>query len=178
MDRVELTPNGLGHQHQSNWVALVRDAISTPGGGVQFVPSLIPGTPATPPGVPAGAGAADKPPQAVIKRNGLRSKKASKRRAVGTAKDDHQVARVEVAVVRKRGGNCRELLRNGKRFGGSHRCRRPRSFLVAHGTTKWSFKLRARLKKGYYVVYARAIDNAGKQQVSFGTKSRRPFRVR
>jgi hypothetical protein len=178
MTQVELTPNGLGHQHQSNWVALVRDAISTPGGGVQFVPSLTPGTPAVPPGVPAGAGARDRPPVAVIKKNGLRSKKASKRRAVGSAKDDHQVTRVEIAVVRKRGGNCRELRRGGKRFGGSHRCRRPRSFLVAKGTTKWSFKLRARLKKGYYVVYARAIDNAGKQQVSFGTKSRRPFRVR
>jgi hypothetical protein len=172
MDVIELTPNGLGHQHQSNWVALVRDAVSTPGGGVQFVG----GPPA--PAVPAGTQPKDLPPQALIKRNGLRSKKAKKRRATGTAKDDHQVVRVEVAVVRKRRGNCRELQRGGKRFGGSHRCRRPRSFLLAKGTTKWSFRLRGRLKKGYYVVYARAIDNAGKQQISFGTKSRRPFRVR
>jgi hypothetical protein len=171
MDRVELTPNGLGHQHQSNWVALVRDAVSTPGGGVQFV-----GSPSPP--VPAGTQPKDLPPQALIKKNGLRSKKAGKRRASGIAKDDHQVARVEVAVVRKRGGNCRELQRGGRRFGGSHRCRRPHSFLVAKGTTKWGFRLRARLKRGYYVVYARAIDNAGHQQVSFGTKSRRPFRVR
>jgi hypothetical protein len=178
MTQVELTPNGLGHQHQSNWVALVRDAVSTPGGGVQFVPSGVAGTPATPPAVPAGSAPKDIPPQAVIKKNGLRSKKASRRKAVGTAKDDHQVVRVEVALVRKRGGNCRELKRSGRSFGGSHRCRRPRTFLVAKGTTKWSFKLRGRLKKGYYVVYARAIDNSGRQQISFGTKSRRPFRVR
>ena len=178
MTQVELTPNGLGHQHQSNWVALVRDAVSTPGGGVQFVPSLTPGAPAVPPAVPAGTQAKDLPPQALIKKNGLRSKKASKRRASGIAKDDHQVVRVEVAVVRKRGGNCRELKRNGRTFGGSHRCRRPRSFLVAKGTTKWSFKLRGRLKRGYYVVYSRATDNSGHQQVSFGTKSRRPFRVK
>src|SRR3954468_17080299 len=141
MTQVELTPNGLGHQHQSNWVALVRDAISTPGGGVQFV-----GAPGPP--LPPGAQPRNAPPLALIKKNGLRSKKASKRRAVGTAKDDHQVVRVEVAVVRKRGGNCRELQRGGKRCGRSHRCRRARSFLVAKGTAKWSFKLRARLKKG------------------------------
>jgi hypothetical protein len=171
MTQVELTPNGLGHQHQSNWVSLVRDAVSAPGGGVQFV-----GSPA--PAVPAGTQPKDSPPQAVIKKNGLRAKKAAQRRATGTAKDDHQVVRVEVAVVRKRRGNCRELQPNGRRFGASHRCRRPRSFLLANGTTKWSFKLRGRLKKGYYVVYARAIDNSGRQQISFGTKSRRPFRVR
>ena len=173
---VELTPAGLGHQHQSNWVALVRDAVSAPGGGVQFVDSSTPGTPATPPSVPGGTGQ-DLPPQAVIKKNGLRSKGRKRRRATGTAKDDRQVTRVEVAVVRKRGGRCRELQRSG-RFGKSRRCRRPRSFLVAKGTTRWTFKLRRRLARGYYVVYARAIDNTGHQQLSFGTKSRRPFRVR
>jgi hypothetical protein len=177
--QVELTQAGLGHQHQANWVALVRDATSTPGGGVQFVPSLSPGTPATPPAVPAGTpGASDFPPQAVIKKNNLRAKKAKRRRAIGVAKDDHQVVRVEVAVIRKRRGRCRELVSSGRRFSGWHKCRRPRSFLAAKGTTKWSYKLRPRLKPGYYVVYARAIDNSGRQQVSFGTKSRRPFRVR
>ena len=177
MNQVELTPNGLGHQHQRNWVSLVRDAITVPGGGVEFVPSLIPGTPATPPGVPAGTQPRDLPPQAVIKKNGLRSRGAKKRRARGTAKDDHQVVRVEVAVVQKRRNRCRELKAN-QRFTRYHHCRRPHSFLAARGTTKWSFKLRRRLKVGYYVVYARAIDNSGRQQISFGTKSRRPFRVR
>jgi hypothetical protein len=176
---VALTAAGLGHQHQTNWVALVRDATTTPSGSVQFVPALTPGAPATPPAVPAGAPgqAADLPPQAVIKHNGLRSRKTKQRRATGTAKDDHQVVRVEVAVVNKRRGRCRELRSNGRftRFG---KCHRPRSFLVAKGTTKWSFNLRTRLGRGYYVVYARAIDNSGRQQTSFGTKSRRPFRVR
>jgi hypothetical protein len=175
--QVALTPAGLGHQHQSNWVALVRDAVSTPGGGVQFVAPLTPGTPATPPATPGGADALDLPPQAVIKRNGLRSKRAKRRRATGTAKDDHQVVRVEVAVVRKRRGRCRELQPSG-RFGRWRRCRRPRAFLAAQGTTRWSYRLRRRLGPGYYVVYARAIDNSGRQQISFGTKSRRPFRVR
>src|SRR4051794_23933573 len=58
MTQVELTPNGLGHQHQSNWVALVRDAISTPGGGVQFV-----GAPGPP--LPPGAQPRNAPPLAL-----------------------------------------------------------------------------------------------------------------
>jgi hypothetical protein len=127
--------------------------------------------------VPAGTQPPDLPPQAVIRKNGLRAKKARRRRATGIARDDHQVVRVEVAVVRKRRGNCREMLASG-RFSKSRRCRRPRSFLLAKGTTKWSFKARRKLRRGYYVVYARAIDNSGRQQISFGTKSRRPFRVR
>jgi hypothetical protein len=175
---IALTQAGIGHQHQSNWVALIRDATSTAGGGVEFVPSLIPGVPATPPAVPAGSGQPeDLPPQAVIKKNGLRARKAKRRRATGIAHDDHQVVRVEVGVVKKRRNRCRELLASGK-FSKARRCRRPRSFLLAKGTTKWSFKLRTKLKRGYYVVYARAIDNSGRQQTSFGTKSRRPFRVR
>jgi hypothetical protein len=177
MTKIELTPGGLGHQHQSNWVALVRDAVTTPGGRVQFVPSLTPGTPATPPGVPEGTQPSDLPPQAVIKQNALSATAPRKRRATGIAKDDHQVVRVEVAVVRKRRNRCREL-GSSQHFSGWHRCRRPRSFLTAEGTTSWSLKLLPRLTKGYYVVYARAIDNSGQQQVSFGTKSRRAFRVR
>jgi hypothetical protein len=176
--QVALTTAGLGHQHQSNWVALVRDAISTPGGGVEFVPALIPGVPAAPPAVPAGTSPPDLPPQAVIKKNGLGARKAKRRRATGTARDDHQVVRVEVAIVRKlRGRRCRELRANG-RFTKARRCRRPRSFLPARGTTRWSFKLARKLPRGRYVVYARAIDNAGQQQTSFGRKSRRSFRVR
>ena len=178
MTQVELTPGGLGHQHQSNWVSLVRDAITVPGGTVEFVPSSVPGTPTTPPGVPVSTPQPrDKIPVAVIKKNGLRSRGSKKRRATGSAKDDHQVARVQVAVVEKKRNKCRELKANQK-FQRYHRCRRPRSFLTASGTRKWTFKLKRRMKPGYYVVYSRAIDNTGQRQVLFGTKSRRPFRVR
>jgi hypothetical protein len=79
--------------------------------------------------------------------------------------------------VQKKRNKCRELKANQK-FQRYHRCRRPRSFLNASGTSKWTFKLRRALKPGYYVVYSRAIDNTGQRQVLFGTKSRRPFRVR
>ena len=72
---------------------------------------------------------------------------------------------------------CRDLLASGL-LSSSHRCGRPRSFITAKGTTKWTFALSGKLGPGYYVLYARAIDNKGLKQTSFGTKSRRPFRVR
>jgi hypothetical protein len=174
---VALTPAGLGHQHQSNWVSLVRDAISTPGGTVQFVPALTPGAPTTPPPVPAG-GKIDLPPKAVIKHNGLRSKTAKPRFASGFAKDDHQVVRVEVAIQTKSRGNiCRQLLHSLTFSSGRH-CGKPRVFFAAKGTTRWTWRLRKRLNPGYYVLYARATDNAGHQQVDFPVRARQPFRVR
>jgi hypothetical protein len=179
-NRVALTAAGIGHQHQSNWVALVRDAVSTPSGSVQFVPSTTPGTPAIPPPVPAGTPGrpADAPPKAVIKKNGLRSKKAKSRRATGLAKDDHQVVRVEVAIQTKSRGNiCRQLKHNLK-FSKRRHCGKPRVFFKATGTTKWRWKLKRKLPPGYYVLYARAIDNAGQQQVDYPTRARRPFRIR
>jgi hypothetical protein len=179
-NKVELTAAGLGHQHQSNWVALIRDAVSTPSGSVQYLPSPTPGTPAIPPPVPAGTPGQglDRPPKAVIRKNGLRSKKARSRRATGLAKDDHQVVRVEVAIQTKSRGNiCRQLKHNLK-FSKRRHCGKPRVFFTARGTTKWSWKLRRRLPRGYYVLYARAIDNAGQQQVDYPTRARRPFRIK
>jgi hypothetical protein len=161
-------------------VALVRDAVTTPSGSVQFVPSTTPGTPATPPPVPAGTPdqGFDRPPKAVIKKNGLRSKKAKSRRATGFAKDDHQVVRVEVAIQTKSRGNiCRQLKHNLK-FSKRRHCGKPRVFFKATGTTRWHWKLKRRLPPGYYVLYARAVDNAGQQQVDYPTRARRPFRIR
>jgi hypothetical protein len=173
---VALTDKGLGHQHQSNWVSLIRDAISTPAGTVQFVPALTPGTPATPPRVPNRR--PDQPPKAVIKHNGLRSKTAKPRFASGLAKDDHQVVRVDVAVQTKRAGNrCRQLQHNLS-FSRERHCGKPRVFFKATGTTKWTWRLRKRLPPGYYVLYARATDNTGQQQVDYPTRARRPFRIK
>jgi hypothetical protein len=178
--KVELKAEGLGHQHQSNWVALVRDAVTTPSGSVQFVPSTAPGTPTNPPPVPPGTPGQllDAPPKAVIKKNGLRSKKAKSRRATGLAKDDHQVVRVEVAIQTKSRGNiCRQLKHNLK-FSKRRHCGKPRVFFKASGTTKWRWKLKRKLPPGYYVLYARAVDNAGQQQVDYPTRARRPFRIK
>jgi hypothetical protein len=173
---VALTAKGLGHQHQSNWVALIRDAVSTPSGNVQFVPPLTPGAPATPPPVPNRR--PDHRPKAFIKHNGLRSAKTKQRYATGTAKDDHQVVRVEVALQTKRAGNrCRQL-RHNLQFSPERRCGKPRVFFKATGTTHWIWRLKRRLPPGFYVLYARAIDNAGQQQVGYPSGARRSFRIR
>jgi predicted outer membrane repeat protein len=134
-------------------------------------------TPPQPPPPRNPQPARDLPPQAVIKHNGLRSRKASRRFATGVASDDHLVAAVDVALVRKRRGKCRHLLPSG-RFSKAARCQGPRLFQLAEGTTKWRFALSERLDRGYYVLYSRAVDDSGRKQISFGTKSRRPFRVR
>ena len=49
---------------------------------------------------------------------------------------------------------------------------------MAKGTTRWTWRLKKRLPPGYYVLYARAIDNAGQQQVDYPTRARRPFRIK
>jgi hypothetical protein len=153
---VALTANGLGHQHQSNWVALIRDSIGTPAGGVAF----------------------DRAPKAEIKHNGLRSRTARGRYATGIAKDDHQVVRVEVAIQNKiRGNRCRQLNHN-LRLSRARHCGKPRVFHLATGTTRWKWRLKRRLPPGRYVLYARATDNRGQQQVDFPTRARRSFRVR
>ncbi len=136
-------------------------------------PPPTPQPPAPPPPVTPPKNVA---PQAFIKKNRLGAKKTKDRRASGIAIDDSKVAKVEVALVYKSGGRCRDLLASGA-FSRSHVCGRPRSFITAKGTKKWTFALSVPLAPGYYVLYSRATDDKGLKQTSFGTKSRRPFRV-
>jgi hypothetical protein len=51
-------------------------------------------------------------------------------------------------------------------------------FFKATGTTRWTWRLKKRLPPGYYVLYARATDNTGQQQVDYPTRARRPFRIK
>jgi CSLREA domain-containing protein len=120
----------------------------------------------------------DAKPVAVIKKNRLGAKTSKKRVASGRASDDHKVVRVDVALVRREGKRCRELGQLGH-FGAKRKCGKPHSWLTASGRTKWKFALDGvRLKSGRYVLFARAVDNHGHVQTSFGKKSRRSFRVR
>ncbi len=118
--------------------------------------------------------------------NRVRSQKARKlKKITGTASDpEGQLAAVEIAVVAVQGGakatakrvkRCLNLQRNGKlkrkKAGKRGRCA-PAKFLRAKGTAKWTYKLKRRLRKGKYVVYARAVDKAGKKETKFSKADR------
>lgn len=124
----------------------------------------------------------------------VRTQKASKlKRFSGTASDpEGQLAAVEIAVVAVQGGakatarrvkRCINLQSNGrlkrKKAGKRGRCA-PAKFLRAKGTTKWTYKLKRKLRKGKYVVYARAVDTAGKKETRFSKadRNRAAFRLR
>jgi hypothetical protein len=76
----------------------------------------------------------------------------------GTAADDGSVAKVEVAVLTGKGSKCKAL--NSKGSFSKAKCAAP-PFLAAKGTTKWSYKLKKKLKKGTYVVLVKATDDTG-----------------
>jgi hypothetical protein len=130
-------------------------------------------TPIPPPPSPV---AKDKKPSATIKENHLGAKKRAPA-VSGTAGDDHKVAKVQVALVLKVRGRCRDLLSSGG-FSDPRRCSKPPKFHDAKGTSKWRFKLSARLDPGKYTVFARAIDNAGQKQSGFTKKNRVAFSVK
>ncbi len=82
---------------------------------------------------------------------------------------------VGVAVARSVGHRCRFLKANGT-FAKPTSCR-PRDFLHAHGTTRWTYQRRLRLAKGVYFVWAHATNS--KHQTTRNTARKHIFlRVR
>jgi hypothetical protein len=69
------------------------------------------------------------------------------------------VARVTVSVSRKRGARCQHMSSKG-RLSKAKSCARP-SWLTAHGSSRWSFRIPKSLHRGAYVVSVRALDSAG-----------------
>jgi hypothetical protein len=112
--------------------------------------------------------AADQPPSVALGK--LATRKV--RRFSGTAGDDKGVAKVDLALMKKSGRKCQALGSKGK-FGKAGSCD-ALVWLTAKGTTKWSFTLRKALKKGSYIVAARAIDSAGASSQALS----RAFRAR
>jgi hypothetical protein len=74
----------------------------------------------------------------------------------GTAADDTAVAKVEVAVLSGKGSSCKSMTSKGAFK--KAKCAEP-TFLAAKGTTKWTYKLKKKLKKGSYVVLIKATDD-------------------
>jgi hypothetical protein len=118
--------------------------------------------------VGASTAAPDQRPAARVSKPGRHP-----RRFTGTARDDHGVAMVEIALQRRKGSSCSQLTSSG-RFSARGRCGAPTRWLRATGTTSWSFELTKRLPKGSYAVFARATDTGGQVQAGYG---KRTFRV-
>jgi hypothetical protein len=88
-----------------------------------------------------------------------KSVKSSKFKSIsGTAADDTAVSKVEVAVLTGKGSSCKSMTSKGSFT--KAKCAAPK-FLAAKGTTKWSLKLKKKLKKGSYVILVKATDDSG-----------------
>lgn len=73
-----------------------------------------------------------------------------------------KVARVTLAIGRRVGKKC-QWLRPKKGFGPVGSCTH-KAYVRAKGTSKWTFRLRAKLKRGSYVVVPRAFDAVGNRE--------------
>jgi parallel beta-helix repeat protein/predicted outer membrane repeat protein len=179
--------NETGAKTDQRGLARIEDgSVANPKGGdgtdigaVERQRAVTPAPPVIPPAPPEPEfrNKTDKRPTALIKKNRLYSTNDDKRIVRGIAFDDHKVTKVDVAIVNKRNGKCRQLLKSLE-WSSYRKCGRTSSFLPAEGTTKWSYKLKKQLEAGYYVVYSRAHDGAGQRQFLFGEKSRRAFIIK
>lgn len=136
-------------------------------GEVEAEAEFTPGE-ATAPAPPAGGAgtptpAANAAPKATPKVS--KKIKASKLKGFGgTATDDGAVAKVEVGLLQVKGKKCKQLTSTSAKFAKSKSCSAPTKFLKAKGTSSWSLKLRKKLPKGRYVVFAKATDDKGVAQ--------------
>jgi hypothetical protein len=131
-----------------------------------------PSGPSGPSGPTGPAGTTDLTPDAKVKKPAKKPKKFS-----GTASDDKGVTKVEIALQSKKGAKCKQMVKSGK-FVKEAKCEAPTKWLKAKGTTKWSYKLKKKLAKGSYTVFARATDTAGQVQAGFTPANRRSFKVK
>jgi hypothetical protein len=115
--------------------------------------------------------AAAPPPPAAQHAPVAKIAKATAKAISGTAADaDGDLVKVQVAVVQKTGKRCKVLTAKGTLK--NAKCT-VRTFLKANGTTAWTFKLKRKLQKGRYLVYARAIDAGGRSATA-----QRAFRLK
>src|SRR3954451_19240128 len=114
-------------------------------------------------GVKAGCHDRIAPTTAIAKgskfsRSGISLKGRSKDRGCGK-NGAGKVAHVSLAISRRVGKKCQWLQPKGG-FGQTGSCRK-KTYVQAKGTSRWTFKLKAKLKKGTYTVVPRAIDSVG-----------------
>jgi dsRNA-specific ribonuclease len=108
------------------------------------------------PGV--GIETANTPPTVKVSSPKKKVKSKSFKSISGAAADDSSVTKVEIAVLKGKGSKCQSLTSSGSFK--KAKCAAPK-FLAAKGTTKWSYKLKKKLKKGSYLVLVRVSDDGG-----------------
>jgi hypothetical protein len=134
-----------------------------------------PATSAPPP--LAGGGGSDATPQAAFAKLAKSAKAKKLKGFKGTASDDKAVAKVEVAVVRKKGKKCYVMTSKGS-FAKLAKCTDPTIFHGASGTTAWSYKLPKALPKGTYTAFVRAVDSAGQTQAGYTQANKKAFKIK
>jgi hypothetical protein len=145
-------------------------------GEAKLKPSTVITTPAAGPEEPPVQVQTDDTPVAAIGKLAKKAKPKKLKGFKGTASDDKGVARVEVALMHRKGSKCRQLTTGGG-WAKAEKCDAPTSFLAAAGTTSWSFKLAKKLAKGDYTVFAQAVDSAGQKQAGFGPTNKKAFKI-
>jgi hypothetical protein len=162
------------------YVARIDYTLTPPAAKVQAVAVFKASTAAAKPTTPTTPST----PTTPAAQNGTPEAKASKPKGKikgfsGTASDDSGVQKVEVGVITKpKSGKCKELTASGKLVNSKGNCNQPTTFLAAKGTSKWTFKLKKKLAKGNYILFVRAIDNAGATQAGFGPANKIAFKVK
>jgi hypothetical protein len=73
-----------------------------------------------------------------------------------------KVAQVSLAISRRVGKRCQWLQPKGG-FSRTRSCRR-KAYVPARGTSRWTYKLKAGLRRGTYAVVPRAIDAVGNRE--------------
>jgi hypothetical protein len=91
-------------------------------------------------------------------RRGITLRGASSDRGCGT-NGRGRVAQVSVAVSRRVGKRCQWLQLKGG-FSRTRSCSR-KTYIPAKGTARWTYRLKAKLRKGTYAVVPRAVDAVG-----------------
>ena len=113
------------------------------------------------PGVPPGACVDRSAPSSSFTRQAARRFRRHRILRGFAADAGCGLDRVAISVAHKRGSKCRLFGRG--RLGRRMSCAR-NHWIVAHGTSRWSFRLPKRLPGGVYVVRTRAVDFAGNVQ--------------
>ena len=94
-------------------------------------------------------------------RKGIRLRGVSRDRGCGP-NGKGTIAQVSLAISRRVGKRCQWLRPKGG-FGRSGSCRR-KTYVPVRGTSRWTFRLKAKLRRGTYAVVPRAIDSVGNRE--------------